>query len=58
MKPRAITTLFIDIGGVLLTNGWDHLSRKLAAKKLGMRGICHTDYNSTCAELNLLGFNL
>ncbi|MGZ5536869.1 MAG: HAD family hydrolase [Methylobacter sp.] len=27
----AITCLFIDIGGVLLTNGWDHDSRKLAA---------------------------
>jgi len=27
-----ITTLFLDIGGVLLTNGWDHASRELAAK--------------------------
>ena len=27
-----ITTLFIDIGGVLLTNGWDSKSRKLAAQ--------------------------
>ena len=26
-----ITTLFVDIGGVLLTNGWDHLARKRAA---------------------------
>lgn len=26
-----ITTLFVDIGGILLTNGWDHLSRKQAA---------------------------
>jgi len=26
-----ITTLFLDIGGVLLTNGWDHESRKRAA---------------------------
>jgi putative hydrolase of the HAD superfamily len=26
-----ITTLFLDIGGVLLTNGWDHQSRKRAA---------------------------
>jgi putative hydrolase of the HAD superfamily len=24
--------LFIDVGGVLLTNGWDHLARKRAAK--------------------------
>ncbi len=27
-----ITTLFLDIGGVLLTDGWSHESRKLAAK--------------------------
>ncbi len=27
-----ITTLFIDLGGVLLTNGWDRNSRELAAK--------------------------
>ncbi len=32
-----ITTLFLDIGGVLLTNGWDHHARRRAAKnfKLG-----------------------
>ena len=28
---RKITTLFWDIGGVVLTNGWDHESRKSAA---------------------------
>ncbi|MFT3980434.1 MAG: HAD hydrolase-like protein [Ferruginibacter sp.] len=28
-----ITTIFTDIGGVLLTNGWDHLARKQAAEK-------------------------
>jgi putative hydrolase of the HAD superfamily len=27
-----ITTLFWDIGGVILTNGWDHISRKEAAE--------------------------
>ena len=27
-----ITTLFLDIGGVLLTNGWDHQARRRAAK--------------------------
>jgi len=27
-----ITTLFLDLGGVLLTNGWDRNSRELAAK--------------------------
>jgi len=31
-----ITTLFLDIGGVLLTNGWDRGMRKLASKKFGL----------------------
>jgi len=30
-KATAITCLFLDIGGVLLTNGWDHLARRRAA---------------------------
>jgi putative hydrolase of the HAD superfamily len=30
-KATAITTVFLDIGGVLLTNGWDHHARKRAA---------------------------
>ncbi len=37
-----ITTLFLDIGGVLLTNGWDHNARQLAATTF------HLDYE----ELN------
>ena len=35
-EPNNITTLFIDIGGVLLTNGWDHESRNLAAEKFNL----------------------
>jgi putative hydrolase of the HAD superfamily len=31
-KPVPITTLFLDVGGVLLTNGWDHHARRRAAK--------------------------
>jgi putative hydrolase of the HAD superfamily len=31
-RLQPITTLFVDVGGVLLTNGWDHLARKRAAK--------------------------
>lgn len=31
-----ITTLFLDIGGVLLTNGWGRASRRLAAEKFGL----------------------
>src|ERR1700677_3443073 len=28
-----ISAVFFDVGGVLLTNGWDHDARKLAASK-------------------------
>jgi putative hydrolase of the HAD superfamily len=31
-KSAAITCLFLDVGGVLLTNGWDHHERRRAAK--------------------------
>lgn len=30
-QQQKITTLFLDIGGVLLTNGWDRQARKLAS---------------------------
>src|SRR5512135_2843728 len=31
-----ITTLFLDIGGVLLTNGWDHTMRQRAAEEFDL----------------------
>jgi putative hydrolase of the HAD superfamily len=31
-----ITTLFLDIGGVLLTDGWVHEYRKLAARTFNL----------------------
>jgi putative hydrolase of the HAD superfamily len=31
-KTTGITCVFLDIGGVLLTDGWDHLARRRAAK--------------------------
>jgi putative hydrolase of the HAD superfamily len=31
-----ITTLFVDIGGVLLTNGWDKKARRLAAQTFAL----------------------
>lgn len=31
-----ITTLFLDIGGVLLTNGWDRIARQAAADKFNL----------------------
>ena len=34
--PSPLTTLFLDIGGVLLTNGWDHNIRTRAAEKFGL----------------------
>lgn len=33
--PSKIKVVFMDIGGVLLTNGWDHESRQEAAKTFG-----------------------
>jgi putative hydrolase of the HAD superfamily len=35
-KKPAITTLFTDIGGVLLTNGWDREARKKAIKTFNL----------------------
>ncbi len=43
--------LFLDIGGVLLTNGWGHESRQLAAKNFGI------DYAEMEALHNLI-FNI
>ncbi|MFX1706557.1 HAD family phosphatase [Chitinophaga sp. CC14] len=34
-----ITTLFLDIGGVLLTNGWDRAARKLAIQTFGLDAL-------------------
>jgi putative hydrolase of the HAD superfamily len=31
-----ISTIFFDIGGVLLTDGWGHASRRAAAEKFGL----------------------
>jgi putative hydrolase of the HAD superfamily len=36
MKAPAITCLFLDIGGVLLTDGWDHHARRRAARAFGL----------------------
>ena len=35
-KRCAITTLFFDVGGVLLTNGWDRHMRRAAAERFGL----------------------
>ncbi len=36
MAAGNITTLFLDIGGVLLTNGWDRKARKKAVEKFNL----------------------
>lgn len=36
MKKRNLNTLFLDVGGVLLTNGWDSSSREQAAQKFDL----------------------
>jgi len=33
---QPVTTLFVDVGGVLLTNGWDRAARKRAAEHFGL----------------------
>jgi len=35
MNVEQVKVLFFDVGGVLLSNGWGHESRKKAAKKFG-----------------------
>jgi len=36
MSGSKISALFLDIGGVLLTNGWDRAARRRAAEKFGL----------------------
>ena len=35
-RAAAITCLFLDVGGVLLTDGWSHGTSKLAARTFGL----------------------
>jgi putative hydrolase of the HAD superfamily len=36
-KSTAITCVFLDVGGVLLTDGWDHYARKRAAMNFKLK---------------------
>lgn len=36
MRMHKFKIIFFDIGGVLLTNGWGHVSRQKAAQKFGL----------------------
>jgi putative hydrolase of the HAD superfamily len=38
IKSGGIRTLFLDIGGVILTNGWDRDARKKAVENFGLDG--------------------
>jgi len=38
-KNAPITALFLDIGGVLLTNGWDHHARRRAVKNFRLSWV-------------------
>lgn len=38
-KGAPISALFVDIGGVLLTDGWDHQARKRAAKRFNLNWV-------------------
>ena len=51
METTSVKILFFDIGGVLLTNGWGHESRKEAAEKFGL------DYDEVNALHNFI-FNV
>jgi putative hydrolase of the HAD superfamily len=35
-RPEPVQALFLDIGGVLLTNGWDRHARRRACEKFGL----------------------
>ena len=45
-----ITTIFFDIGGVLLTDGWNHDSRRAAAEKFGLDWEEYTDRHERVAH--------
>ncbi len=51
MRTDDIKILFFDIGGVVLSNGWGHASRKLATEKFGL------DYEEVDALHNFI-FNV
>ena len=46
----AITTIFFDIGGVLLTDGWGHDSRRAAAERFGLDWDEYTDRHGKVAH--------
>jgi putative hydrolase of the HAD superfamily len=45
-----LTTIFFDIGGVLLTDGWGHKSRRAAAEKFGLNWDEYSDRHEKVAH--------
>ena len=45
-----LTTIFFDIGGVLLTDGWGHESRRAAAEKFGLDWDEYSDRHEKVAH--------
>jgi putative hydrolase of the HAD superfamily len=46
----AINTIFFDIGGVLLTDGWGHASRRAASEKFGLDWDEYTERHDKVAH--------
>ena len=49
-KSPEITCLFLDIGGVILNDGWDHNARRRAAKHFGFAGAEIEGRHHLCFE--------
>src|ERR1039458_10575085 len=60
-KATRITRIFLDIGGVLLTDGWDHLARRRTAKNFKLEwaemASCFQDRKSTRLNSSHLGIS-
>ncbi|MBC7535960.1 MAG: HAD-IA family hydrolase [Ferruginibacter sp.] len=55
MQAQKITTLFLDIGGVLLTNGWGRSSRALAAQKFKLDIVEINERHHLCFDTYEMG---
>lgn len=55
MPTQTIKTLFLDIGGVLLTNAWGRASRKLAAEKFSLDNLELDERHHLCFDTYEMG---
>lgn len=58
MKKAPIKALFTDIGGVLMTNSWDHNSRKQAVKVFNLEKEVEDRHSLIASSLELGKFSL